>query len=462
MIFDTTICAPATSGKGAIAIIRVSGPDSIAICDKLISFGDTNKSLYSQTGNTVHFGNFMDSDQVLDEVLISVFKAPHSYTGEDSAEITCHASSYIQNRILGLLIENGSFLAKPGEFTQRAYLNGKLDLSQAEAVADVVAAESKAAHRISLNQMRGGFSKEISFLRDELLHFVSLIELELDFGEEEVQFAGREQLAELVDKILAIIDRLINSFKQGNVIKNGVPVAIIGKPNVGKSTLINLLLNEEKAIVSEIAGTTRDAIEDTVNLEGITFRFIDTAGIRESTDIIENLGIRKTYQKIEQASIILLLTEATDNEATISAFEEVRKQIKGKDKKLVLVINKSDKNASILSPEVLNLSPSEYFIKISAKTGLHVNELINILLEASSVGNLDGHAVIISNQRHYEALSHASESLRRVKEGLVSKLPEDLLAQDIRLTMHYLAEISGEITNDEVLGNIFKNFCIGK
>ena len=464
MISDTTICALATSGSGALAIIRISGPDTITNCDKVLSFSDSMKKLKDQSPNTIHFGLIRDESEVLDEVIISLFKAPHSYTGEDSVEISCHASPYIEKRILEILVQQGMILAKPGEFTQRAYLNGKLDLSQAEAVADLIASESKAAHRIALDQMRGGFSKEIISLRQELLSFVSLIELELDFGEEDVEFANRHQLKALVEKILSLIENLINSFRQGNAIKNGVPVAIIGKPNVGKSTLLNRLLNEDKAIVSEIAGTTRDAIEDTVTLEDIIFRFIDTAGIRETEDIIENLGIRKTMQKIEQAAIVLLLADAGDDvQVTIAALEEIRKQISGKEKQLVLVINKSDlKDHSLIRSDNFKLETNEYQVNISAETGENIDKLKSILLESSHLNKLDNSGVIVSNVRHYEALTHVSENLKRVIEGLEGKLPEDLLAQDIRQAMHYLGEITGEVTTDEVLGNIFRNFCIGK
>lgn len=464
MIFDSTICAPATSGNGAIAVIRISGPDSIGICDRIISFRDKKKKLSEQPGNTIHHGNIFDNNQILDDVLISLFRAPHSYTGEDSIEISCHASPYIRKRLLEILVEKGAALAKPGEFTQRAYLNGKLDLSQAEAVADLISSETRAAHRIAMDQMRGGFSAEIRLLRQELLHFVSLIELELDFSEEDVEFADRDNLKILVEKILTVTEGLILSFRQGNVIKNGVPVAIIGKPNVGKSTLLNRLLNEDRAIVSEIAGTTRDAIEDTISLQGITYRFIDTAGLREPADIIEDLGIRKTYKKIEQAAIILLLADARDELMTVmKAVREIRKQIEGMEKQLILVLNKSDLSPdSSITLKNLNLNPNEYFIRISAETGENIDQLEKLLIEASGLGNLDHHGVIISNIRHFEALKHVSENLHRVVDGLVSDLPEDLLAQDIRQALHYLGEITGEITTDEVLGNIFKNFCIGK
>ena len=464
MIFDTTICAPATSGKGALAVIRISGPGSINICEQFVSFPDQKKKLSDQAANTIHFANILDQKQVLDEVIISLFRAPHSYTGEDSIEISCHASPYIQKRILEILVEKGAYLAKPGEFTQRAYLNGKLDLSQAEAVADLIASETRSAHRVAMDQMRGGFSEEIRSLRKELLHFVSMIELELDFSEEDIEFADRNQLKSLVEKILSITEGLILSFRLGNVIKNGVPVAIIGKPNVGKSTLLNRLLNEDRAIVSEIAGTTRDAIEDTITLQGITYRFIDTAGLRETADIIENLGIRKTYQKIEQAAIILLLADARDELKTVlNAVREIRKQIEGMEKQLILVLNKSDlRPESSKTMKNLDLKPNEYFIRISAVTGENIDQLEKLLIEASGLGNLDQHGVIVSNIRHFEALEHVSENLWRVIDGLGNNLPEDLLAQDIRQTLHYLGEITGEITTDEVLGNIFKNFCIGK
>ena len=418
------------------------------------------------SANTIHFGEILDGAEVLDEVLVSVFKAPHSYSGEDSLEISYHASPYIQKRILELLIENGAKLAGPGEFTQRAFLNGKMDLAQAEAVADLIASENRASHRIALNQMRGGFSKELATLRKELLHFTSMIELELDFSEEDVEFANRDALKNLVLKMSDKTNRLILSFKSGNVIKNGVPVAIIGKPNVGKSSLLNRLLNEDKSIVSELPGTTRDSIEDTVRIGEITFRFIDTAGIRETADIIENLGIRRTYQKIEQASIILLIADATDETEIIAgSFLEIRKQIAKQDKQLVLVINKSDlasKSRSDELKEMLNLEENEYLVEISAKNVVNIDTLELVLIDASKLGNLDKDAVVISNIRHYESLRRASENLERVKEGLTTNLPSDLLAQDLRQVIYYLGQITGEISADEVLGNIFRNFCIGK
>jgi len=465
MIFETTICASATSGLGAINILRLSGPDSFSIVDRI--FKSRSKKLLSEMkGNTIQFGEIVSDIEVIDEVLISVFKNPHSYTGEDSLEISCHASPYIQKRILELLVLNGAKLAGPGEFTQRAFLNGKMDLAQAEAVADLIASENRSSHRIAINQMRGGFSKELSDLRKELLHFTSMIELELDFSEEDVEFANRKELNLLVVNMMRKVEGLIGSFRNGNVIKNGVPVAIIGKPNVGKSSLLNRLLKDDKAIVSEIAGTTRDSIEDTVQIEDIVFRFIDTAGIRETADIIENLGISRTYQKIQQSSIILLMTDAREEIATIvESFLEIRKQVENQGKQLILVINKTDMiplSILVKISEFLVLEKNEHIIEISVRKDINIDLLEKILLTASFIGKLDNDAVIISNIRHFEALNHALENLNRVKEGISINIPSDLLAQDLRQAIHYIGEITGEITTDEVLGNIFKNFCIGK
>ncbi|MCB8999002.1 MAG: tRNA uridine-5-carboxymethylaminomethyl(34) synthesis GTPase MnmE [Bacteroidales bacterium] len=464
-MFESTICAPATSGSGAIGIIRLSGPDAFSIADKIFSSANGMK-IREMKANTIHFGEIIEKDEIVDEVLVSIFKNPHSYTGEDSVEISCHASPFIRKRILELLVDKGASIARPGEFTQRAFLNGKMDLAQAEAVADLIAAESKASHRIALNQMRGGFSRELSGLRKELLQFTSMIELELDFSEEDVEFANREALEKLVSNMLSLIESLTRSFKNGNVIKNGVPVAIIGKPNVGKSSLLNRLLNEEKAIVSEIAGTTRDSIEDTIRIGDISFRFIDTAGIRETADIIENLGIRKTYQKIDQASIILLLADARDDAGVIAeSFHEIRKQIAGQDKHLILVLNKADLTKTSRIPELNKLiitGKNEYLLEFSALKAENTDELHKVLIQASELGNLDRDAVVISNIRHYEALEQAAENLNRIRDGIKSALPSDLLTQDLRQAIHYLGEITGEITTEEVLGNIFKNFCIGK
>ncbi|MEN8204078.1 MAG: tRNA uridine-5-carboxymethylaminomethyl(34) synthesis GTPase MnmE [Bacteroidota bacterium] len=466
MLDESTICALATPGSGAIAVIRISGPDAIAMVERIFQPATGGKVLSRQAPNTIHFGTIVEQGKVIDEVLVSLFNAPHSYTGEDSIEISCHGSPYIQQKILELLLAGGAQAAKPGEFTQRAFLNGKMDLSQAEAVADLIAAESEGAHRVALQQLRGGFSDKLKSLRDQLLHFISMIELELDFSEEDVEFADRKQLIQLVDEISSLIEELIRSFQLGNVLKNGVPVAIIGRPNVGKSTLLNAILNEERAIVSEIEGTTRDSIEDTINLEGINFRFIDTAGIRETADTIENLGIRRTYQKIEQSSIVLLLTEASDEIKLIQrSVDAIRGQMDKGSKQLVVVLNKSDQisetELQAISKQI-QLQKNERIITLSAENRENIEGLTSLLLEIVNIGSIKHQDVVISNIRHYNALKSATESLSRVSEGLTSALPSDLLAQDIREVLHYLGEITGEVTTDEILGNIFKNFCIGK
>lgn len=465
MISERTICAPASHGSGAISVIRVSGPECHSIVEKLFHPATKGKVLSEQKANTIHFGTIQDGDTIVDEVLISFFRAPLSYTGEDSIEISCHGSSYIQQKILELLITHGAQAAQAGEFTQRAFLNGKMDLSQAEAVADLIAAESEGAHKVALQQLRGGFSDKLKTLRARLLHFISMIELELDFGEEEVEFADRTQLINLVHEIASLIGELISSFQLGNVLKNGVPVAIIGRPNVGKSTLLNAILNEERAIVSDIEGTTRDSIEDTMNLEGINFRFIDTAGIRETADTIENLGIRRTYQKIKDSSIVLLLTEASDDPEIIQkSVDAIRSQMTG-DKQLVVVLNKSDRINEGQLEELekgTSLKENEKIISLSAEKKENIEGLTSLLLDIVNIGSLKHQDVLISNIRHFNALKSAAESLTRVSEGLTSSLPSDLLAQDIREALHYLGEITGEVTTDEILGNIFKNFCIGK
>ncbi|MDF1574176.1 MAG: tRNA uridine-5-carboxymethylaminomethyl(34) synthesis GTPase MnmE [Bacteroidales bacterium] len=465
MYFESTICALATPGHGALAVIRVSGPRAIEITETIFEPATRKKSLAEEAPNTIHFGTIREGARIIDEVLVSLFKAPRSYTGEDSIEISCHGSPYIQQKILELLVSHGAEAARPGEFTKRAFLNGKMDLSQAEAVADLIAAESEGAHRVALQQLRGGFSEHLKALRKQLLHFISMIELELDFSEEEVEFADRGQLIELVGQIGALIDELIRSFRLGNVLKNGVPVAIVGRPNVGKSTLLNAMLKEERAIVSDMEGTTRDSIEDSINLGGISFRFIDTAGIRETADTIENLGIRRTYQKIEQSSIVLLLTEAGDDLVHIrQSIEAIREQMGG-GKQLVVVLNKSDRVPEKVHEKLQNsikLQQNERIIAISAEQGKNIDGLTRMLLDMVNLGSLKHQDVVISNIRHYNALNSASEGLSRVSEGLTSALPSDLLAQDIHEVLHYLGEITGEVTTDEVLGNIFKNFCIGK
>jgi tRNA modification GTPase len=463
---DGTICAPATSGGGAIAVIRISGSRSISICNKIFFPSEIKIKLSEQRGYSIVYGEIRSGEEIIDDVLVSIFRAPHSYTGEDSIEISCHASKYIQQKILELLINNGAIPAQPGEFTQRAFLNGKMDLSQAEAVADLISSESKMAHRIAISQMRGEFSDEIRILRADLLHFASLIELELDFGEEDVEFADRKKLIELVSKVLSVTEELTSSFSLGNAVKYGVPVAIVGNPNTGKSTLLNRLLKEEKAIVSEIPGTTRDAIEDTAILNGIQYRFTDTAGLRDTSDIVENLGIKKTLEKIEAAIIILLVADVNDGYPGLNeALTKVRNMISGKEKKCIVLVNKSDIDFHGRRNEILDrliLKQDEILLFISAKTGEGIDKLKEKICEVMDNEKLASESVIITNIRHYEALSQVTESLLRVKEGLQNKLQEDLIAIDIRQAIHYLGEITGEITTDEILGNIFKNFCIGK
>jgi tRNA modification GTPase len=463
---EETICAPATASGGAIAVIRVSGTQCFSICSKIFFPLDKEIKLSNHKGFTVIYGDIRSGDELIDDVLVSVFRTPHSYTGEDSIEISCHASPYIQRKILELFIANGAVPAHPGEFTQRAFMNGKMDLSQAEAVADIVASTSRSAHRLAINQMRGGFSAEIGKLRKELLDFASLIELELDFGEEDVEFADRKQLKTIVSDALELADSLANSFLLGNVIKNGIPVAIVGKPNSGKSTLLNALLKEDKAIVSAIPGTTRDTIEDTMVIDGIDYRFIDTAGLRETTDIVEMMGIKKTREKIDLASVIMLIDEATDDAESINErAAAIRKMINGSDKKLFILINKADLSvpqemASLEKKIVVENGEVLLFISAKEKSGLEQVRLkLGQVVEKESLNSDD---VIITNIRHYDALIKVSESLSRVEEGLINYIPDDLIAIDIRHAIHYLGEITGEITTDELLGNIFRNFCIGK
>lgn len=461
-----TICAPATSIGGAIAVIRVSGLESLDICDKIFFPLDKSIKLADQKGFTIAFGDIRAEEEIIDEVLVSVFKSPHSYTGEDSAEISCHASPYIVKKILELLIRNGAVPANPGEFTRRAFINGRIDLSQAEAVADLIKSSTGSAHNIAINQMRGGFSSEIAKLRAELLNFASLIELELDFGEEDVEFADRKDLAKIITDVKELADRLSDSFSLGNVLKNGIPVAIVGKPNSGKSTLLNALLMEEKAIVSDIPGTTRDTIEDTIVIAGIEYRFIDTAGLHDTTDIIESLGIKKTYEKINEASVILLVDEISDTIESINKrVQAVRDLIKGSEKKLFVLINKTDQGNPAMQLDIadnISLADTDTLLFISAREKTGLIELRSKLSDIVVNDKFSSDSVIISNIRHYEALKNVSESLGRVLTGLEDQIPEDLIAIDIRQAIHYLGEITGEITSDEILGNIFKNFCIGK
>ncbi|MBQ0734266.1 tRNA uridine-5-carboxymethylaminomethyl(34) synthesis GTPase MnmE [Aquimarina celericrescens] len=463
MIPQDTIVALATpSGAGAIAVIRVSGKDAIAICSPLFR-SVSGKELDKQKSHTIHLGHIVDGERVLDEVLISIFKGNNSYTGEPTIEISCHGSIYIQQEIIQLLLRKGCRMADAGEFTLRAFLNGKLDLSQAEAVADLIASDSEASHQIAMQQMRGGFSNEIKMLRDELLNFASLIELELDFAEEDVEFADRTQFKELINRITKVLKRLIDSFAVGNVIKNGIPVAIVGEPNVGKSTLLNALLNEERAIVSDIAGTTRDTIEDEINIGGIGFRFIDTAGIRDTKDIVESIGIQKTFEKIEQAQVVIYLVDSS--QLTANSLQVLKTEIgkiknKYPQKPLIIVANKTDKlqqdQIDHLTLEIENIH------LLSAKTGLGVEELQNKLLEFVNTGALRNNETIVTNTRHYDALLKALEEIQKVQYGLDTGLSGDLMAIDIRQALYHFGEITGEISSDDLLGNIFANFCIGK
>lgn len=464
MINQDTICAISTApGAGGVAVIRISGPEAITICDTVFVAKAEGKSLQTQKAYTLRYGSIRRGTELIDDALVAVFHAPHSFTGEETVEITCHGSVYIQQQILQLLIEKGCRSALPGEYTQRAFLNGKMDLSQAEAVADLIASTSAGMHKLAINQMRGGFSNELGKLRSSLLDFTSLIELELDFSEEDVEFADRSNLKQLAGSIEQIIRKLADSFSVGNAIKNGIPVAIIGETNAGKSTLLNLLVGEERAIVSDIHGTTRDVIEDTINLSGITFRFIDTAGIRETSDTIESLGIERTFQKLRQASIVLWVIDLTSPAGQI---EELARTIipQAEGKKVILVFNKSD----LLSPAELEIKQQLLSditadrLYISAKQQSNTEILKQHLIQAAALPEVSQNDVIVTNVRHYEALSKAHESIIRVINGLEMNISGDFLSQDIRECMHYLGEITGEISNDEILGNIFSRFCIGK
>ncbi|MEC7263515.1 MAG: tRNA uridine-5-carboxymethylaminomethyl(34) synthesis GTPase MnmE [Bacteroidota bacterium] len=452
---DTIVALATASGTGAIAVIRVSGPNAILLVDGIFQ-SIKGKKLTTQKSHTIHLGHIVDDTKILDEVLVSLFKGPHSYTGENVVEISCHGSPYIQQQIIQLLLRKGCRAASAGEFTLRAFLNGKMDLSQAEAVADLIASDSEAAHDIAMQQMRGGFSNEIQKLREELLNFASLIELELDFSQEDVEFADRTQFNQLLGRISEVLKKLIDSFALGNVIKHGIPVAIVGQPNVGKSTLLNVLLNEERAIVSDIAGTTRDTVEDHISIKGINFRFIDTAGIRETEDVVERIGIERTFGKIEQARLIVYLFEGEHFESSV--LEEL--QSKYPNKQILPICNKMDLLSDTQIEQIKSEIPNVLFL--SAKHKIGIAELENQLLSLVDSGALSGDTTIISNSRHYDALLKALEEIQKVKEGLDMDLSSDLMAIDIRQALYHLGEITGSVTTDDLLGNIFSNFCIGK
>ncbi|HEY8960046.1 tRNA uridine-5-carboxymethylaminomethyl(34) synthesis GTPase MnmE [Chitinophaga sp.] len=453
--FDDTIVAVATApGLGAIAVIRLSGPNAYSICNGLFP----GKDLLQQASHTLHFGNLVSNGHIIDEVVISLYKGPRSYTGEDVIEISCHGSPYIQQQIIDATVKAGARLAKPGEFTQRAFLNGKLDLTQAESVADLIASNSAASHQTAMQQMRGGFSKELHALREQLITFSALIELELDFSQEDVEFADRTGLYTLVSNATGVVKHLIGSFRMGNVIKNGVNTAIVGKPNAGKSTLLNTLLNENRAIVSDIAGTTRDTIEEVLNIDGILFRLIDTAGIRESLDTIESIGVQKTMEKIREAGVVVYLFDVnelteTDIRNQVTAFE-------AQNVNYLLVGNKTDITGEAAIRTKFSAIPEILFI--SAKNHAHIQELKDALVHKVLAGDVNTEDTIITNARHHAALQEVLKSLLDVKQGMDNGLPGDLLALDIRLCLHYLGEITGEVTNEDRLDYIFSKFCIGK
>lgn len=463
MILQDTIVALATpSGAGAIAVIRISGKEAIAIAASVFQ-SVSGKDLSKQRTHTLHLGHIVDGDKVLDQVLVSLFKGTNSYTGENTVEISCHGSTFIQQQIIQLLLRKGCRMANAGEFTLRSFLNGKMDLSQAEAVADLIASDNEASHQIAMQQMRGGFSNEIAKLREELLNFASLIELELDFAEEDVEFADRTQFYELLNRIEFVLKRLIDSFAVGNVIKNGIPVAIVGEPNVGKSTLLNALLNEERAIVSDIAGTTRDTIEDELVINGIGFRFIDTAGIRDTSDYVESIGIKKTFEKMEQAQVVVYLVDSSSiTGANLKAAQVEIEKIKNQFplKPLLVIGNKADKltesEKAVIEAEIPGI------LLISAKENSGVETLKEKLLSFVNTGALRNNETIVTNTRHYDSLLKALEEIQKVQWGLQSNLSSDLMAIDIRQALFYFGEITGQVTNDELLGNIFANFCIGK
>ena len=467
-VFDNdTICAIATPhGMGAIAVIRVSGPEAISIVSQLFTQNGKPFNLEKMVSQKAYYGHIVDNNDLLDEVLVTFFKAPHSFTGEDSAEISVHGSVYVQQKLLQVLIAHGCRMAEAGEFTRRAFVNRKFDLAQAEAIADLISSESEAAHRVAINQLKGGFSKELQMMRSKLLEMTSLMELELDFSEEDVEFADRSQLKALLQETQGQVDRLKDSFRLGNAIKNGIPVAIVGQTNTGKSTLLNALLGEDRAIVSDIAGTTRDTIEETLNINGILYRFIDTAGLRNTDETIEKIGIERSYRKINEASVVIGMLDATnDYVSVLSAANDIRSKVDLEHQQLILCINKvdtlDDQGEALFGELRLDLDNDAILvICLSAKHGFGLNDMYNTLKHSQPIAYPD--ATLVTNVRHYEALLHASESLNQVQQGLEMNIPTDLISQDLRQALFYLGSITGEITTDEVLGTIFSRFCIGK
>ena len=462
-----TICAIATPhGMGAIAVIRVSGDDALSIVSQLFMQYGKPFDMGKMVANKTYYGHIVDRDELLDEVLVTFFRAPHSFTGEDSAEISVHGSVFIQQKLLHILISRGCRMAEAGEFTRRAFVNRKFDLAQAEAIADLISSESEAAHHVAINQLKGGFSKELQVMRSKLLEMTSLMELELDFSEEDVEFADRSQLKALLQETLAHVDKLKDSFRLGNAIKNGIPVAIVGQTNTGKSTLLNALLGEDRAIVSDIAGTTRDTIEETLNINGILYRFIDTAGLRNTDETIEKIGIERSYKKIQEATLVIGMLDATKStENVLFAAKEILEKMDLEHQQLILCINKvdtlDDQGEALLGQVRQDLDNDNIMVVcLSAKHGFGLGDLYNTLKLSQPLASPD--ATLVTNVRHYEALLHASESLKSVQQGLKMNIPTDLVSQDLREALHYLGSITGEITTDEVLGNIFSRFCIGK
>ncbi|GAB2690759.1 tRNA uridine-5-carboxymethylaminomethyl(34) synthesis GTPase MnmE [Mucilaginibacter koreensis] len=450
---DTIVALATPNGSGAIGVIRLSGTDAVTIASKVFK----GKNLTQQASHTIHFGRIVDGETVLDEVVISLFLSPRSYTRENVVEISCHGSTYILESVIKLLIRNGARAARPGEFTLRAFLNGQLDLSQAEAVADLIASDSKASQQVAMQQLRGGFSTQLQQLREQLVQFASLVELELDFSEEDVEFANRDQLKQLVLHIFKVVDQLIESFELGNVIKQGISTVIAGRPNAGKSTLLNALLNEERAIVSAIPGTTRDTVEEVLNINGVNFRLIDTAGIREATDTIEQIGVERTMEKISQSALLLYVFDSV--QLSIEEAEEDIKRLSKPGLPIIAVANKMDIATSALSPFS---TPGVTFLSISAKEKLHLEKLKNLLFETSINGRLNTSEMMVTNVRHVEALRSTAQALSRVLNGIDSRVSSDFLAIDIKQALHYLGEITGTVTTDDLLENIFSKFCIGK